>query len=135
MNQKSVTTKHQMDMSELRMYILLNSSVKMGLGKSVAQAGHGIAAVIETCLKHCPAHLKLYHSGDHAKITLKAPENLLKELVHEYSFNSQRPDSVWCHHVIDAGRTQVAPGTMTAVVFCPMREHQRPAALQSLKLA
>jgi len=119
-----------MDDCELKMYILLNASVKMGLGKSVSQAGHGIEEITKYLVKRNDPIWREYINGSHAKITLKCSEELLLNLYSRYRDRSQ---SVWCLNVEDEGRTQVPPGTITALVFKPMRKGRVPE-LETLKL-
>ncbi len=116
---------------ELRMYILLNSSVKMKSGKAVAQAGHGISEMTEFLIQTRDPAWPKYVQFSHPKIVLKCPEPLLESIYHKYNDRS-RP--VWCLDVEDEGRTQVPEGTRTAVVFKPMRKVDAPEELEGLRL-
>ncbi len=118
-------------MDEIRMYILINSSVKMTKGKCIAQAGHGISEVTAYMVKYIPHEWEIYYLSDHTKITLKCPLDLLKVIYNKY--NDKNKD-IWCINVIDAGRTQVEPGTMTAVIFKPLQKKDIPNELLELKL-
>lgn len=119
-------------LSELRMYIVLNSSVKMSPGKAVAQAGHVVQMVTERMLNENPSKwLKYSTSGVHPKIALKADQETMDSLVETYSNRLRDP---WCCHVIDVGRTQVAAGTLTALAFCPLTEDEVPDIIKRLKL-
>ena len=120
-----------MDPNELRMYILLNSSVKMKPGKAVAQAGHGISEMTEFLIQTRDPDWSKYSSHSHAKVALKCPEHLLTSIYHKYKDRSQ---VIWCLDVEDEGRTQVPEGTRTAVVFKPMRKADAPEELDVLKL-
>ncbi len=120
-----------MDKDELRMYILLNSSVKMKSGKAVAQAGHGISEMTEFLIRIDDNQWQRYILHSHAKVVLKCPEPLLKSIFYKYKDRSQ---PIWCLDVEDEGRTQVPEGTMTAVVFKPMRKGDAPEELEILKL-
>ena len=123
-----------MDMStsnELRMYILLNSSVKMKPGKAVAQAGHGVSEMTEYLIKHNVEVWKKYKKNNHPKISLKCPEDQLLRIYDKYKDRGQR---VWCLNVEDAGRTQVPEGTVTALIFNPMCKVDIPEEMDSLKL-
>ncbi len=120
-----------MNSSELRMYILLNSSVKMSCGKAIAQAGHGICDVTEHMVKTKNPKWKKYIQNDHPKIALKCPQNILQMLEEKYKDKSRE---IWCVHIIDQGKTQVEPGTMTALVFVPMEKSSAPEEFGNLKL-
>nr|QBK85991.1 MAG: peptidyl-tRNA hydrolase [Marseillevirus LCMAC101] len=116
---------------ELRMYILLNTSVKMKPGKAIAQAGHGISEMTEYLVKRNDPVWREYRQNSYPKIALKCPEDLLLNLHSKYKDRSQ---SVWCLNVEDEGRTQVPKGTVTAVVFKPMRKVDVPEELETLRL-
>ena len=117
--------------NELRMYILMNSSAKMKPGKAISRAGHGISEMTEYLIKHKPIEWKIYSRNSHPKITLKCPE---EELIDIYQRYKDRSRSVWCLDVKDQGRTQVPEGTMTALVFNPMKNIDVPKEINSLKL-
>ena len=116
---------------ELRMYILLNSSVKMSCGKAVAQAGHGICEVTNHMVKTNNPKWTQYLQNGHPKIALKCPVDILEHLKEKYQDKSQE---IWCMDVVDAGRTQLEPGTMTALVFVPMEKKSAPEEIVNLKL-
>jgi peptidyl-tRNA hydrolase len=120
-----------MSADELRMYILLNSTVKMKPGKAVAQSGHGISEMTEFLVKTRDTDWSKYTRHSHAKIALKCPEHLLNIIYHKYKNRSQ---SVWCLDVEDEGRTQVPEGTRTVIVFKPMRRVDAPEELNTLQL-
>ncbi len=118
---------------ELRMYILINNSVKMSTGKVVAQAGHGVSEMTEILIQRQPQKWKLYKSHNQPKISLKCPEVVLKSLLDQYG-NSRANNDIFCVSVIDAGRTQIEPGTLTAIVFSPMSKACAPKEFDNLKL-
>ena len=117
--------------NELRMYILLNSSVKMKPGKAVAQSGHGISEMTEFLIRTHDPEWSTYVLHSHAKVALKCPEPLLNTIYDKYKNRSR---SIWCLDVEDEGRTQVPEGTRTAVVFKPMRKVDAPEELETLRL-
>ncbi len=118
-------------MEELRMYILVNSSVKMSNGKVIAQAGHGVSEMTEYMIKNNPLLWKSYTKQNHAKISKKCPAPLLEKLYNKYNDKSK---AIYCVNVIDAGRTQVKPGTMTVIVFAPMKRVDTPDEIAALSL-
>ena len=71
-----------------------------------------------------------YKAGGTTKIVCKAKEEELRNLIELYSQN----DRLWCEFICDAGRTQVEPGTLTAIAFRPLREDETPAILKGLSL-
>ena len=118
--------------SELRMYILINSSIKMTPGKMISQAGHVVSMVTETMVKKYPSAWDRYRRDCQTKIVLKCPQLLMETVIARYS--KEMNECVWCEHVLDAGRTQVEPNTLTAIAFCPMNKCDLPEILSDLKL-
>lgn len=112
------------------MYIVVNSSVKMSVGKKVAQSCHVASQVTERMLRTAKQEWEEYKAGGTTKIACKATEEELRKFIELYGQN----DRIWCEFVCDAGRTQVEPGTLTAIAFRPLREDETPAILKSLSL-
>lgn len=110
-----------------KMYILVNSDLKMGVGKKCSQCGHAVQAVTEAMCSDKRDLLRKFKEYGQAKITLKATEEQMMELIKTY------PDRI--KYVLDAGHTQVAPGSLTALAFFPMLDNEsKPAILNELKL-
>jgi len=117
---------------ELRMYVLVNSTARMRPGKTAAQVGHVVQAVTEYMVRNRNGEWKQYvNNGMHPKIVLRATQEEMEELAFRYK---RRNAKVWCTPVYDAGRTQVAPNTLTALAFCPMTNADKPDELKRLKL-
>lgn len=112
------------------MYIVVNASVKMSNGKRMAQVGHVVSQVTERMLKTARLEWEEYKAGGTTKIVCKATEEELRKFIELYS----QTDKLWCEFVCDAGRTQVEPGTLTALAFRPIREEEAPACIRELKL-
>lgn len=102
----------------LAMYIFVNNDLGMGKGKTAGQVGHVVHYLIKHLEQSCcyenpiPDFCKRYKRWEKegcAKIVLKATTAQLEELL-------KLPES---EYVIDAGKTQIAPNSMTAVGFCP----------------
>ena len=113
--------------SELRMYIVVNTDVKMGKGKIAAQVGHAVMLITEYMMKHRQSAYEQYKLDGMAKITLKSNLTTIRKL-------SEDPTCVVIH---DAGRTQVAPNTLTVIAFPPMTEETKAkfySGLNELKL-
>lgn len=113
------------------MYTLLNITAKMSAGKTITQAEHGISEMTEIMVRHHRLTWELYKKSGETKITLSAPEHTLKALYRKYADKSKE---IWCIDVIDAGKTEVEEGTMTALVFCPMRRVDAPEEFAKLRL-
>ena len=121
-----------MKKTELRMYVLVNKGARMKPGKIAAQVGHAVQMVTEYMVRNCPCEWIYYKNyGMHPKIILKATEEEMEEIATRYKRRNAR---VWCVSVRDAGRTQVAPNTLTALAFCPLMDEEKPDELKLLKL-
>lgn len=116
--------KIEIDQSDMKMYIFVNTDLKMDKGKACAQVGHAVQYVIEELFD---IHIKsfenptkyLFRGFDRylvwkedfgsAKVTLKATTEQLLEL-------KEMPEA---RYVIDEGRTQIPKGSLTVVAFFP----------------
>jgi peptidyl-tRNA hydrolase len=105
------------------MYILVNNDLQMGKGKIASQVGHVVGQIVEEIIinkKKQPQNYELYQKWStnhgHIKIVLKATTNDLLTLIETENK---------CKYIIDAGRTQIEPNSLTVVGFYPrsdMRE-------------
>jgi peptidyl-tRNA hydrolase, PTH2 family len=113
---------------ELRMYIVVNTDAGMGKGKAAAQVGHAVMNVTEHLLTTNKPLYHKYKRNGMPKIVLKANQNVMNQL--EFNYPNAFP-------IRDSGRTQVAPGTLTAIGFLPMTDTDQNILypeLKSLKL-
>lgn len=113
-----------MDSKRYVMYILVNNDLKMDKGKIAAQVGHVIEKITEeiftnrflTALtleaQQDYQHRENWKLYGRTKIVLKASQNELIELI----------DTEKCRYILDAGRTQVAPNSLTVVGFYPRND-------------
>ncbi len=129
---KSLYLPHN-ETNEMKMYILVNTSVKMSKGKIAAQVGHAVQKTTERMLKQYPKKWKEYISCGIPKIVLKSDINLLENLINKYP-TSNRNTNIWCEYIIDAGRTQIPPNTLTCLAFCPLKTEDVPDEITTLKL-
>jgi PTH2 family peptidyl-tRNA hydrolase len=106
-------------MSKPIMYIFINTSLKMSAGKVAGQVGHLVQQIIEDVItlgnnsnkkyKKYKKYIEWKNEGC-TKIILKATLEQINEL-------KKRGD---IYYVLDAGKTQIEPGSLTVVGFCPM---------------
>lgn len=110
------------------MYIIVNGGLKMQKGKIASQVGHAVQKVTEYCLKECPKLWKKYNSSCTPKIVLKTQteEELLNVI--------DKTEDIFKCYVIDAGKTQIKPNSLTAVGYIPMSKECVPTVLNDLKL-
>ena len=105
--------------SELCMYILVNDDLKMGKGKIASQVGHVVGMMTEDIIRKsyeshkgvpdCYSRYVRWKNNGQAKIVLKATEEQIKTFM-------GHPET---SYVIDAGRTQIAPDSLTVLGFYP----------------
>jgi PTH2 family peptidyl-tRNA hydrolase len=109
-----------MEVNSLYMYILVNNDVKMGKGKIAGQVGHVVGLITEEIVhnyyvERTDSTIEAYNrylswkKKGHAKIILKATEEEMVSLIQEKE----------CVYIKDAGKTQIAPNTLTVVGFYP----------------
>lgn len=107
------------ELPEYAMYIFVNSDLKMEKGKIASQVGHVVQFITEEIIRMGyetsggppDAYLRYmrWKAFGHAKIVLKATQEQLELLL-------KCPET---HHIIDAGKTQIAPDSLTVVGFFP----------------
>jgi PTH2 family peptidyl-tRNA hydrolase len=119
--------------SEIAMYIVLNNDLNMGKGKLVSQGAHAASKVTRVLEQMCYEQTKLnsacirykkWTRTGEAKIVLKATTEKLRELL-------KLPE---CEYIIDAGRTQIAPDSLTAIAFFPNTKKVMHDVVSDLKL-
>ncbi len=121
---------------DIAMYIFINNDLHMEKGKIAGQCSHATQHIIEeiifqhyNCKKEESLQIKddyinwKKHHGS-AKIVLKATQSDLEELMN-------LPNSTY---VRDAGKTQIAPNSLTCVAFYPCKKSELIHITQKYKL-
>jgi PTH2 family peptidyl-tRNA hydrolase len=118
---------------EHRMMLLLRSDLKMGAGKLCAQAAHAAVAAYRAAECGSPGQrdaLQRWLRGGATKVALRVgSEEALRELQ-----SAAEARAVVAAPVFDAGRTQVAAGTLTCVALGPANESELGELTGELKL-
>lgn len=117
-----------MEAPNLVMYIIINSDLKMGVGKSVGQGAHVAIDANDSMQKN--AVWREWHDAGHHKVVKKASEKILLELIDKYGKNETGKR---CFFTRDLGITQVAAGSLTAIAFQVVRKGDIPEIIE-LKL-
>ncbi len=100
------------------MYVLVNDDLKMGKGKIASQVGHVVGLITEEIIRKSYESSKVPESymryakwkkTGHAKIILKASQEQITSFI-------GYPESMY---ILDAGRTQIAPDSLTVLGFYP----------------
>ncbi len=111
----------------LKQSILIRADLKLPKGKMAAQAAH---ASVEAVLKSSKEKVKKWRSSGSAKIVLKVKDKaeLLKYL--QLAKDSNLTTSL----ITDAGKTVIAPGTVTCGAIGPDDEEKVDEITADLKL-
>ena len=115
----------------IKMYLLVNQDHSMGKGKIAAQVGHGVSAAVRYMERTANPQIKDMYAkwlkdSFEAKIVLKAPEAILRTLLMTYPHI--------CFPIHDAGKTQIASGSLTVISFLPIPDVDVPNDVKALKL-
>lgn len=130
-----------MDIPSFKMYILVNSDLKMGKGKIAAQVGHVVQQATETILtnyyeRHREPSNESYglmydeyckwNASGCRKIAVKATTEEMNYVIQNYRNQIK--------YILDAGYTQVEPNSLTVLAFIPMREDKMTYDISKHKL-
>ena len=109
--------------------IIIRTDLKMQRGKIASQASHAsVTAAYKTLQKNPDKFKKWYNSM--AKIILKVGSE--KELLKIAAM--ARSNKLVTEVIRDAGRTQIAPGTITALGIGPDEDEKIDKVIKDLKL-
>lgn len=110
---------------ELTMYILVNRDLNMSPGKVAAQVGHVVEKLTNRILgslyeddgpiSQLNIDYQKYRENGHRKITLGLHEKDMRKFLDD-------PDS---EHIIDEGRTEIPPNSLTVIGFIPSKENKK----------
>ena len=114
---------------ELKQVIIMRTDLKMNKGKLAAQAAHASLEAYLKTLHEEPGYTEEWLSHGAQKVVLKV--NSEKELLELFeSLRHKFP----CSLIRDAGRTQIAPGSITALGIGPDDEKELDKFTGKLKL-
>ena len=112
--------------ADIKVYVIVNTTPKLSKGKIAAQVGHAIQE-LTTIMQRNKKRWRIYQHNGCAKIILGADEETIKYVLD----NTQNKMKVY---IIDAGKTECLPNTVTAVGYLPMYPHEVPKVFKELKL-
>src|SRR5271167_993311 len=96
-----------------KLYLIVNSSLKMKPGKIVAQTGHAIVSIISHLENKPSSEYKDWLNHGQPIITKKCAQEDMLKLLDLYQYSAQK--YVKCFPVHDAGKTQVPAGSLTVI--------------------
>ncbi len=114
----------------LKQAIVLRTDLQMGKGKLVAQGSHASLQAYEKALEKNESGAREWSSFGSEKIVLKVQGEKDLRMIFAKALKAKLP----CALILDAGRTQIPPGTPTAVAIGPAEEKKVDAITGELKL-
>lgn len=113
---------------ELKMWLAVRTDLSMSPGKLAIQSGHAFGALY--CLEFGSAKMTEYLNSATPKIAVRVKSeselNRVLDVAHAVGISAYR--------VVDAGRSELEPGTPTVVAFGPARRSELPSFLRRLQL-
>ena len=110
------------------LYIVVNGELKMKKGKIASQVGHAVSKITEYCTKYEGILWSKYKFNRCPKIVLKTENQ--EELLNILESTQYLHKS----YVVDEGRTQISPGSLTAIGYIPFKKEDTPECISALKL-
>ncbi|MFC1691713.1 peptidyl-tRNA hydrolase Pth2 [Nanoarchaeota archaeon] len=114
-------------MGEYKQVILIRMDLKLPKGKACVQASH---ASVEAALKADKEKLKEWRNEGQKKVVLKVDS---EEEVHKYA-QLAKDQGISTATITDAGKTCIAPGTVTCVGIGPDDEDKIEEITGNLKM-
>ncbi|XP_014247745.1 peptidyl-tRNA hydrolase 2, mitochondrial [Cimex lectularius] len=121
---------------DVKMVIVVRSDLLMGKGKIAAQCSHATLSAYKEALKLNPDMVKAWEKSGQTKIVLKLPnegEESTENALYKLKTNANNLGVV-ASVIHDAGRTQIASGTATAVAVGPAQSKTVDLVTGHLKL-
>ena len=103
---------------EIKQVIAVRTDLRMGKGKIAAQVGHACVMAAESSRVSYPDWYRAWWSGQE-KVVVKVSGYSELERIRRESAIMKLPHQM----VLDAGHTQLSPGTATCVSVGPAPEH------------
>ncbi|XP_041971650.1 peptidyl-tRNA hydrolase 2, mitochondrial-like [Aricia agestis] len=101
--------------SEYKVVLVVRTDLNMSKGKIAAQCGHAAVGVFEKALKRDPEGLKSWQMTGQAKIALKTDS---VDEIRQIADNAKKMGII-TSLIRDAGRTQIAPNSITVLGVGP----------------
>lgn len=106
---------------DLAMYILVNSDIKINIGKLAGQVGHAVAVYM--------------FQNKEPELIKEYMENMQKKIIlYDTQKNLEKYEQMGFIAIRDKGFTDLEPNTLTCVNLGIMDKDQRPEEIKSLKL-
>ncbi len=115
--------------NEIAMYIVVRSDLVMSPGKVAAQVGHGVELALDLGKRRAPQ----WTPSDKpcTKIVLQANFEEFHSFISEVTLSKEHGNHVAV--VVDEGRTEITPNTMTVAALIPMPRSEAQRFTSKLK--
>lgn len=107
------------DGGEYKLILCVRTDLKMQKGKIAAQVGHATLGAYKNAARKCPAVLRAWERSAQPKIALQIRSHAEAKQLE----SSARRKGLVTYMVHDAGRTQIAAGSMTVLAIGPCSAH------------
>lgn len=130
LNTNSIKISHNNDPT---LYIIINHSIKMTIGKIASQIGHGIIKVHTFLLNNNINHSNWLNNGEKI-VVLKADHQIMRSLIDNYEIKIIKQNTINIFPIYDAGKTQVESNSLTIIITTPITDDKVPEIIKKLKL-
>ncbi len=117
-------------MVELKQILILRKDLKMSKGKAAAQASHAAVSAAIKIMRQNPTLFNQWWNGGQMKVVLAVDSEAQLEEIEARI----RRQGVFVSKINDAGRTQLPPGTTTAIGVGPHNQLEVEKITSTLKL-
>ncbi|KAJ1989448.1 hypothetical protein H4R33_002053 [Dimargaris cristalligena] len=115
---------------ELKMNLLVRNDLRMGKGKIAAQCSHATLGCYQRALKMAPANILRWSRSGQTKVAVKVEDEETMLALEAQA----RAAGLVTYIVADAGRTQIAAGSLTVLAIGPAPKHVLNDLVGHLKL-
>jgi PTH2 family peptidyl-tRNA hydrolase len=130
---KSAKSAKSAKSNEFTSYIIVNSDLHMSKGKIASQSAHAILNVYRFMANNSINKVQWEQTGEKI-IVLKASYNEIKQILSYYEEHIPGQNKLNVFPVYDAGKTEVAEGSLTVLATTPITDDIKPDFLKQLKL-
>ena len=117
-------------LNDVKLVLLVNHELKMGKGKIAAQVGHASVKAVLTPSKKDSAKIQAWLKQGQPKVVLKVQKTSeLEDLI-----RISKENNLQVNIIRDAGKTQIAPNSLTVVAIGPDSKEKIDLFTKELKL-
>ena len=118
---------------EMVSYIIVNNDLNMSKGKIASQVAHGILDVHRFLLSKNISHDQWSNNGEKIVVVKTGQSNILN-IYRQFQDQIPEKNTFNVFPIYDAGRTEVATGSLTILACTPISSDKVPDEIKILKL-